>query len=298
MTGESTHRGRRTSGAGFTLIELLVVISIVVLLMALLLPALSRARKQARAVVCQSRLRGWGVKFALYQSEYDGRFPYTPYLNWPEGLHEISERSYFMTWPFMMEVYGGPDSQEIMLCPMAAKPLPTGIQYGSLHPGGTFAAWTREVPSGFHETACEYGLYASGRGVYIGSYAINGRLCANKAGKVKPAALPTLFDCRLGWCHFEDASFDTPPLHDDWERPEGPGGTGILQYYRASFIAINRHQGGINMLFLDGSVRKVGVKELWTLQWHEKFDTHGPWTKAGGARPGNWPEWMRNFKDY
>ncbi len=48
------------ASGGFTLIELLVVISIVVLLMALMLPALSRARKQARGVVCQGRLRQGG----------------------------------------------------------------------------------------------------------------------------------------------------------------------------------------------------------------------------------------------
>ena len=46
---------------GFTLIELLVVISVIVLLMALLLPALQRARNQARAVVCRAHLKQWGT---------------------------------------------------------------------------------------------------------------------------------------------------------------------------------------------------------------------------------------------
>jgi prepilin-type N-terminal cleavage/methylation domain-containing protein len=52
--------------AGFTLIELLVVISVITLLIALLLPALQRARKQARAVVCQAHLKRWGTVTALY----------------------------------------------------------------------------------------------------------------------------------------------------------------------------------------------------------------------------------------
>jgi hypothetical protein len=52
------------------------------------------------------------------------------------------------------------------------------------------------------------------------------------------------------------------------------------------------------MLFMDWSVRKVGLKELWTLKWHRSYDTAGPWTKAGGVKPEDWPQWMRIFKDY
>ncbi len=52
------------------------------------------------------------------------------------------------------------------------------------------------------------------------------------------------------------------------------------------------------MLFMDWSVRKVGLKELWTVKWHREFDTDGPWTRAGGVEPEDWPAWMRTFKDY
>lgn len=61
---------------GFTLIELLMVISIVALLMAILLPALGRARSLARQTVCQSRLRQWGLAFATYAAENSETYPH------------------------------------------------------------------------------------------------------------------------------------------------------------------------------------------------------------------------------
>lgn len=57
---------------GFTLIELLVVVAIIALLIAILLPALGRAREQSRAVACGANLRSFGQAAYTYATEWDG----------------------------------------------------------------------------------------------------------------------------------------------------------------------------------------------------------------------------------
>lgn len=64
---------------GFTLIELLVVIAIISVLMAVLVPALGRARQQGRAILCLSNLRQMYVAAAAYTQTYDGYYPVAYY---------------------------------------------------------------------------------------------------------------------------------------------------------------------------------------------------------------------------
>ncbi|MHC4620891.1 MAG: hypothetical protein ACYTEQ_24355, partial [Planctomycetota bacterium] len=52
---------------------------------------------------------------------------------------------------------------------------------------------------------------------------------------------------------------------------------------------ISRHKDGVNTLFLDLSVRKVGPKQLWKLRWHREWPEDYPLPV--------WPEWMSNFKE-
>ena len=263
-------REKRSNGAAFTLIELLVVISIIALLMALLLPSLQRARNQARAVVCQAHLKQWGTILALYTEDNQGRLPGTG----GDALWFLRGSSLIEGDPNKPLVYQDINAKGIACCPMAVRSGGHGMFKGGGikgTSGSTFEAW--EITSPLPPFRGSYGFNNK---VTIGFntteiFSIRGR-----------ANIPTLLDSSVPWGSIPSERF-WPPMREF-------GG------YRS--VCINRHNGHINVLFMDWSVRKVGLKGLWTLKWDSDWDTAGPWTKAGGVQPEDWPKWMRQFKDY
>jgi len=75
----------------FTLLELLIVVAIIAVLAAILLPALKRAKDQARTSACLNNLKQLAVAFELYRSDYDDWLPgdsdgVCPWI-WPHRLN-------------------------------------------------------------------------------------------------------------------------------------------------------------------------------------------------------------------
>ncbi len=261
---------RRT---GFTLIELLVVIAIIALLLMLLMPALAAVRRQAKAVACQATLKQWGLVWAMYTDDYDGKVG--DGMDWIEPL-----KGYYK-------------NPELALCPMATTADPGGGGRG-----GKFTAWRDDFDVGTQQNPQIV--------IYLGSYGLNQWFTQDfdnvrdkgknwKTIYVKGTAnVPLLADAaRKG---FTPLHWDEPPEFDGQIYGGGaPGSTENLDEIRD--CCLNRHHEAINVLFVDKSVRKAGLKELWELRWNRKWFT-SPLGFSDPFPPNPWPDWMKDFRDY
>lgn len=260
----------------FTLMELLVVIAIIALLMAIMVPSLQKAKTIAMNVVDQSNLRQWGLIWGLYTSEYNNKFT-------PEGTY----------WnEALRDYYEDPD---IRLCPLAKKPF---------NEGGTqpFAAWGKfkadgglKNPYQFKDDYGSYGLNAwvlsipeNYRDIRYGNWVTESSIPFywQRADQKNAENIPVYGDSWWTFAYPRQSDSPPPAPRQTIDQKEF-GNIGHMELF-----CINRHQGKVNLLFMDWSVRGVGLKSLWSLKWNRQYD---PIAAMNLNQQRGWPEWMRTF---
>jgi prepilin-type processing-associated H-X9-DG protein len=293
----------------FSIIELMVVGVIAAVLLAILLPAGAQMRESAREASCAMNMFQLGICFDMYTKDND-----TFFTDGTKATHNIDPSTFGGIGDWMTALDGGYKFEqnmtqaqidqtrdmhrglsylkdyELLVCPMATT--------ASIDVPAKFRAWgggPRKEDMGIMGNA-----YLPYNGSAVGSYGHN-YWCNNVPAPVvmrwqtQPTAwcwrttavenafeVPVLTDCSR-WAAAPQA-VDTPPAYDGEY-----GGTG---FYEIKRVCIDRHDGAVNILYMDWSVRRAPLKTLWNIKWHRNWDEE--LAQAGGP-PDPWPAWMQDF---
>jgi prepilin-type N-terminal cleavage/methylation domain-containing protein/prepilin-type processing-associated H-X9-DG protein len=284
MNSDIEIRSSRATRRGFTLVELLVVIGIIAVLIGILLPALSKARKAARTTACISNIRQLVMGEIQYLTDNKGHFaPYYDFGGVPPAPFQIE---------WMQQVAKPESMNKVRLCPEAtdshpqfAQAPPADPNPGNNMPGAAFYCW------GPYGRAMRY-FDAHGVAQHLaGSYTYNGYLLRSgdpsgddntlsgggQAGDLTRLWTTTMrrFNeapviCDGTWPTAWPKETDAVPatLYDP---ANNNGALSVGDNWNR--VCIARHGMGINVGFMDGHATTVQLPDLWTLRWHCKWDT-------------------------
>ncbi len=158
---------RTQNRKAFTLVELLVVIGIIALLIAMLMPALNKARVSAMTVACASNMRQIGMMFANYAADHG----YLPPLNSQDLYNPDAINKDAMGMPHMLGPYmGHPEWWEISFRSgfMRPYPMPKNVFVASVFVCPVFRIESSFLPeaykSGYSESTYLVPPYGFGGG--------------------------------------------------------------------------------------------------------------------------------------
>jgi prepilin-type processing-associated H-X9-DG protein len=228
-------------------VELLVVISIIAVLIAILLPALGRAKKVAKTARCLANVRAVTQTLNLYMSDRPTNLPYFYFSD-----------NY---WTLILREYG--NSNKLGSCPETSAD-------GS---PGAFKWWS--VGN------------SDPRLIATGAYGINGWVqtpatTGTDWGLSQPAVpapqkswywrYPFLGTATASIPVIGDACWpDAWPTEDNKPPADLTSGVGSTNSDMMRRFCLDRHNKAVNFGFADNHAETVPLKDLWSLKWHSKW---------------------------
>lgn len=251
--------------AGFTLVEMLVVLSIITLLMALLLPAVQRARHVAQSVACMSNVRQLAAATMMYTMNNEGSFP-PLYSN-------AGPNYYYRTWRhFILPNTGW--SYKLYNCPSSDHKYSTGARFdGTLHS-------TEQIVRGGGGVTNEWRL-DGGYGAVNIHWKPNGTTSVFARGPYDPIVKGSSIKLPSRTIMFADGYTTTASGYYWWIWSDVYAGN-QAGFNRAEedIMGWDRHMGQANYAFADGHVETLHPDEIKCTEnacwWSVEVDPHDP----------------------